>query len=438
MNTVIPKGKPLRSGVDPAGIAEAVAARRPVVGNIVYGPTQKRHLYSVKVPVLRNGEVVYVLTAVIAPRRVQDILAMQELPAGALVTVADQNHVAAARSLNGAAWVGKPVSESLSRLLKSQERVKPAITRTLEGKPVYTIVQRSRHSGWTAAMGIPRELIDGPANDLRISLALGLVLSIAGGVLVAFHIGRTIFRLRRQEQEALEKAEQANLAKDEFLAMLGHELRNPLAPIVTATHLLKLAPHDPEKVLQANTVIDRNARHLVRLVNDLLDVSRVTRKLVTLQMQAVDLNSIVPEAVEQVEQLMVQHDHRLVTHLAPEPAIVQGDRTRLVQVAVNLLQNAAKFTADGGSIRLAIDVGADTVTMTVADNGIGMSPALIGQVFDLFKQGERGLDRSTGGLGIGLSLTRGLVELHGGRVTAESPGEGQGSHFIVTLPRSTA
>jgi signal transduction histidine kinase len=259
---------------------------------------------------------------------------------------------------------------------------------------------------------------------------------VAAGVLVAFHIGRSIFRLRQQEQEALEKAEQANIAKDEFLAMLGHELRNPLAPIVTATHLLKLAPGDPEKVAQANAVIDGNARHLVRLVNDLLDVSRVTRRLVTLQIDDVDVNSILPEASEQVEQIMAQHRHQLAIRPAPEPARVRGDRTRLVQVVVNLLQNAAKFTPDGGHIALEVKLEPATVLIVVRDDGMGMSPGLIGQVFDLFKQGERSLDRSKGGLGIGLSLTRGLVELHGGGVRAESPGPGQGSTFTVMLPRA--
>jgi signal transduction histidine kinase/ActR/RegA family two-component response regulator len=226
----------------------------------------------------------------------------------------------------------------------------------------------------------------------------------------------------------------ANRQKDQFLAMLAHELRNPLAPIMTAAQLLKLGRLDAKSVATASEIIVRQAEHMTDLVNDLLDVSRVTRGLVTLEKEELDLNVIVAAAVEQVRPLIDMRRHALTLQLSGRPAHVTGDRTRLVQVISNILNNAAKYTAPGGRIVLAVTVEAERVNVTVRDNGVGIAPEVLPYIFDLFTQAERTPDRSQGGLGIGLALVKSLVALHGGSVHAHSNGLGQGSEFSICLP----
>jgi signal transduction histidine kinase/CheY-like chemotaxis protein len=231
-----------------------------------------------------------------------------------------------------------------------------------------------------------------------------------------------------------EELKLADRRKDEFLAMLAHELRNPLAPIRNAAHILRLGTADEERVRQVSTIITRQVDHMTELVDDLLDVSRVTRGLVTLDQEIVDLRQIVSSAAEQAGALVQSRRHNLQID-APDAALVCGDRTRLVQIVTNLLANAAKFTPDGGRIDVGVSVEARAVTVSVADSGIGIRPELLPHVFEPFTQEERSADRSQGGLGLGLALVRSLVELHHGVVTAASEGVGRGAVFTVTLPR---
>ncbi|MDP3619769.1 MAG: PAS domain S-box protein [Ramlibacter sp.] len=225
----------------------------------------------------------------------------------------------------------------------------------------------------------------------------------------------------------------ANRRKDDFLAMLAHELRNPLAPISTAAQLLKAAPHDPATVMRSAAIVERQVRHMTELVDDLLDVSRVTRGLVELEKTPVAIKTVVVNAIEQVRPLIEAREHQLTTRMPAGDVHVLGDATRLVQVVSNLLNNAAKYTPSGGSLWVSVAVG-EQVEVRVSDEGVGIEPQLLPHVFDLFTQGERTPDRAQGGLGLGLALVRSLVELHGGKVTAQSPGHAQGSTFIVTLP----
>jgi PAS domain S-box-containing protein len=233
-------------------------------------------------------------------------------------------------------------------------------------------------------------------------------------------------------QEALEESDRR---KDEFLAMLAHELRNPLAPIAAAADLLPIAGTDAARVRQLSDIIARHANHMTSLINDLLDVSRVTRGLITLDQESIDIKTLLTEAIEQIRPLIEARSHRLETHFAAERVVILGDRKRLVQVVANLLSNAAKFTPTGGHIVLRMDTSEERVTIAVRDNGIGMPPDLLARAFELFAQGERTPDRSQGGLGIGLALVESLVHLHGGTITAHSNGPGAGSEFMVSLPR---
>jgi PAS domain S-box-containing protein len=232
-----------------------------------------------------------------------------------------------------------------------------------------------------------------------------------------------------------EKLKEVDRRKDEFLAMLAHELRNPLAPIGAAAELLQLTRLDEQRLKQTSLVIGRQVNHMTGLIDDLLDVSRVTRGLVALNNAPLDIRHIAADAVEQVTPLIHSRRHHFALHLPPETTMVMGDKKRLVQVMVNILNNAAKYTQEGGNIALKVDVQAEHIVIEVEDNGIGMVPELVAGAFDLFTQAERTSDRSSGGLGLGLALVKSLTELHGGRVTCESAGLGKGSRFTVCLPR---
>ncbi|KQQ97115.1 ATP-binding protein [Massilia sp. Leaf139] len=227
---------------------------------------------------------------------------------------------------------------------------------------------------------------------------------------------------------------ESNRKKDEFLAMLAHELRNPLAPISTAAEMLRLTNSADPRTKKASEVISRQVRHMTALVDDLLDVSRVTRGLVELDKELVDIKGAVVNAVEQARPLIEARHHALTVRTDASQATVLGDRTRLVQTIANLLNNAAKYTPQGGEITLAVHAQGDWVDIAVIDNGIGIDARLLPHVFELFTQAERTPDRAQGGLGIGLALVKTMVALHGGSVTAASDGPGAGSTFTIRLP----
>ena len=229
---------------------------------------------------------------------------------------------------------------------------------------------------------------------------------------------------------------EADRRKDEFLAMLAHELRNPLAPISSAADLLSAYAADASKVTQASAVISRQVHHMKRLIEDLLDVSRVTRGLVRLEKKACDMSEVVALAVEQARPFVEAHEHHISVQLPQERPVVLGDQARLVQVVVNLLNNAVKYTPDGGHIIVRLDVDERHIACSVIDNGIGMSAEFIERAFELFSQAETGLARTHGGLGLGLALVRSLVSMHDGTASARSEGIGLGAQFVITLPRA--
>ncbi|MDI1481848.1 PAS domain S-box protein [Polyangium sp. y55x31] len=236
---------------------------------------------------------------------------------------------------------------------------------------------------------------------------------------------------QKRAEEALHEADRR---KDEFLAMLAHELRNPLAPIKTAVEIQKRIALEEPRLLRSRDVIERQVGHLVRLLDDLLDVSRISRGRITLRKETHELCEIVAQAVESTRPLIDARSHELVLAPCPEPLHVKVDAARLTQVVANLLNNAAKYTDDGGCIHLGTERGSQNEAfIRIKDNGRGIHPKDLPHVFDTFYQSMRTLDRSEGGLGIGLSLVRRLIELHGGRVEAHSDGLGKGSEFVVRL-----
>jgi len=254
---------------------------------------------------------------------------------------------------------------------------------------------------------------------------------------IAFENGRLYWNLKREmarTKEAEEKLQLASRRKDEFLAMLSHELRNPLAPIRNAAEVMRrIAPADPG-IAWAREVVERQVTHLAQLVDDLLDVSRITQGKISLKKEPVELGKVVQQSVETARSLIDAKKHHLSVSLPASPIWVHGDFARLSQVVGNILNNAAKYTGEGGRIELSARADRGEVVVSVRVNGIGIDHKLLPHVFELFTQGERSLDRSQGGLGVGLTVVERLVELHQGRVEVKSDGIGKGSLFRVILP----
>jgi signal transduction histidine kinase/CheY-like chemotaxis protein len=229
----------------------------------------------------------------------------------------------------------------------------------------------------------------------------------------------------------------ADRRKGEFLAMLGHELRNPLAPILNALHVMRMPNVEQPSIYAARDIAERQVKHLARLVDDLLDLSRIDSGKIELRKGRVDLREAVSRAVETTRPLIESRRHSLSVTLPDDPLPLEGDAARLEQVLSNLLNNAAKYTEPGGKLDLSVERQNGRFLVKVRDNGIGIAPELLPRVFDLFTQADCSLDRSQGGLGIGLTLVRSLVEMHGGRVAAHSEGTGRGSEFLIVLPAAT-
>ena len=293
-------------------------------------------------------------------------------------------------------------------------------TQILSGVPCQPrevrIVRDDGSTGWMTLTGAP-------------------LLDERGEVEAALVVMSDVTRIKEAEARASKagaEAQSANRAKDEFLAMLGHELRNPLAPMVTALSLMRL--RGGNALERERAVIERQVQHLTRLVDDLLDVSRITRGKVELRTERLLIGDVVARAIEASSPLLEKRGHHLEVRIAEEPLAVRGDPVRLAQVVSNLITNAAKYTEPGGHLRVSAAREGGQVVVRVADDGIGIAEDMLPRVFDLFMQEQQGLDRSEGGLGLGLAIVRSLVSAHGGTVAAYSEGRRRGSEFVVRLP----
>ncbi|WP_273027642.1 PAS domain-containing hybrid sensor histidine kinase/response regulator [Massilia timonae] len=299
---------------------------------------------------------------------------------------------------------------------EDQGRLHQEIARAIRDRSVFELEHRVRRadgsSGWTLSRAVP-------------------MFDTAGEVYEWIGAASDI----TERKAAEEKLREADRRKDEFLAMLAHELRNPLAPIGAAAELLQRIKLDETMIKRTSQIIGRQVGHMTALIEDLLDVSRVTRGLVQLDSEPLDVGAVLHEAVEQVMPLIQARRHDLALRLPPPGTLVAGDRKRLVQVVANLLNNAAKYTPEDGRLEVASFIDAERrLCIDVLDNGIGMAPELAARAFELFAQAERSSDRSSGGLGLGLALVKSLVDLHGGAVACDSAGPGRGSRFSVCLP----
>jgi signal transduction histidine kinase/ActR/RegA family two-component response regulator len=480
-NAVYPFGTVLSNVVDPASLERVARSRKPVIGVLSRGPRGELAV-PVRVPVLRGGDVRYVLTAALKPDSLAAVVNRQRVPSDWVVSVFDAKNIRVARSRQHAEFLNRPPAPTLLELMKRGEEG-TGISYALEGEQVYTAFSRSRATGWTVAIGIPPAAVEaGAARSLAV-YGGGFLLSIALGVIAALAIGRGITapmawlsaaaqalgrretlvppqtpireirevgnalaaaaverelheaereQILRREQEARAAAEAASRAKDEFLAMLGHELRNPLGAIANASRLLEHPQVDAQSAKRAREVISRQAEHLARLTDDLLDAGRAIMGKIVLERQPLELSAVVARALDTLQAAGRLGGHRLEQAL--EPVWINADDTRVEQIVVNLVGNALKFTPERGTISVRVRPDGDEAVLSVRDTGVGMSPELGARVFDPFVQGESALDRRQGGLGIGLTLVRRLAELHSGYASAASEGPGRGSEFTVRFP----
>jgi signal transduction histidine kinase len=483
--SAVPLLHPVNLG-DRSHFKRAISERRFIAGDYVFGRVIRKHTINLTYPVInRDGQVMAVVFAAMDLAGLDTFVNDISLPAGSILTTADARGTIVSRRPEPERWLGTPVAGALRDGMMSRAGANSLVIKGddgIERLHSFARVGAPSLTDYTVSIGIPTEAITYSARHDQMMSLLALASTtmlallaawLAGDILIVQRVRKLMDTARsiaagkldarsgveygREEMghlaqaldemaEALQKKETArSLAerelraadqrKDEFLAMLAHELRNPLAPISTGAHLLKLLHSDNAQITQTCAIIARQVEHMTSLVDDLLDVSRVTRGLVSLSTEPLDLKKVIDDAAEQIRPLVNARRHRVVLDLPPEPATVKGDHKRLVQVVANLLGNATKYTPEGGHIELRLARAREDYVITVSDDGIGMEPALVDRVFDLFTQAKRTPDRSQGGLGLGLALAKSLVELHGGSVSAHSAGVGQGSTFTVRLPR---
>ncbi|HEY6912490.1 MAG TPA: ATP-binding protein, partial [Myxococcales bacterium] len=462
------------AAADAADVARVASTLEPQVGNVVVDKLLGQPGVPVRVPVIREGKAVWVLTALVRPDAFRDLILQQHLAAGWVSGIVD-------RDLKFVARVPEvPLGSSASSaFMAAARRSSEGWYRglTVEGTDTFTAHITSPFSGWTIGLAVPTSDVEAAARHSAWIMSVGAVLSLGLAVLAALFVGRRVAdpvgslaaaarslgegkeipvetpydvreisavatalqeastairdrqALLRREKAALEAAD---VAKDEFLAMLSHELRNPLAALRTAAHILKVMDPAQPAASRARDVIERQTGLMTRLIEDLLDTSRITMGKVALDRRPLDLAEAVGRVMETFRAAGRFSRHRVELHASP--AWIEGDRERIDQIVSNLLDNAVKFTPQGGAISVSVGRAGGASRLQVSDDGEGIAADLLPHLFELFVQGPRGIDRSQGGMGIGLALVRRLAEMHGGTAAASSGGPGKGATFTVELP----
>jgi len=459
---------------DLASYRLAVERAVPVVGDLDAGAAVPDLSVHLRLPVRQKGVVRYVLTAALKPDAFADVLRAQQLPASWVIALVDRNRRFIARIPPMPA--GRAVSESFRAAIeRSPNGWFPGST--LEGTRTYTPYVSSELSGWVLGIAIPASSVEAAANRTFVGFAAGIAAVLGVALLLGWYMARRIAapiaalaaateamgqgkdvrvadpgrideisrlyealraaaaavrersELQEREKTALQAADRS---KDEFLAMLSHELRNPLAALTAAAHVLKFAQPGDQAAVKARAVVERQTKHMARLVGDLLDISRVAMGKVALERERFNL----AEAAGNLLNVWRASGRLERHHVSVEirAAWVDADRARIEQVLSNLLDNAVKFTAAGRRIAVRVGLEGEWAQLCVSDEGEGLAPGSAERMFELFVQGARGLDRAAGGLGVGLALVKRLTEMHGGSVAGESAGPGQGATFTVKLP----
>jgi signal transduction histidine kinase/CheY-like chemotaxis protein len=473
VNAAAPWGAQLAEApAQPQSFQAVLRTGGPAVGSVIAqgGPFVKRPGIPVRVPVMRHGKLAYVLTALIKPEVFERLIQQQRLPAGWVSGLVDSEGQFIARV------PAKPVGSRASSEYLEHVRTSPEgwyRGQTVEGLDTYTAHVTSELSGWSVGFAIPTKLVLGGAQRAAWLMGGGVVLSLALAVAIALWLGRRISgpiaelssaahglgssaapikvrtpirelrelaralndasRAIRERAEALSRADRN---KSEFLAMLSHELRNPLAPLVNGLALLK-ARGDKDSATEL-AMMERQIRQLARLIDDLLDISRIDRGKLELRRERVGADAIVRSAVEIARPNIEHRNHELVLRFPGTPVYLDADPVRMAQVLSNLLNNAAKFTAPGGRIEVSLKAEGEEVVICIADNGIGLAQEDTERIFDMFVQLDSSRSQAAGGLGLGLTLARSIVERHRGRIWAESEGPEKGTRFSIRLPLAPA
>ena len=465
---------------------EVLRSGNPAISDVILNTVDGQPSIAMAVPVFIDGTLRGVLTARLDHDELSRLLIEQQRWTAGVGAVFDRSFRMVARSRDPGKYFGREVPDYYTELLRSAPRGVGKST-SLDGEPLLTAWE-TLPFGWSVAIGVPISAYTRPLENSIYALgALGLVLlalSVLGVIMFSRRVKRELadisvvarqlssrgnvpeqrFTFRELDElfaslreasnrlaavldslrdseaiahQRLADIEQADRRKDAFLAMLAHELRNPLAPIRTAAETLKAMPPDAREIARAREVIARQVMHLSRLVDDLLDVSRITQGKIALHPVLLDLRTVVSVSVHSAHALAVPRKQAIVWDEPREPVWVHGDLVRLTQIVDNLLSNALKFSPPSGQVNVGLKSEDGQAVLTVHDQGAGIPPELLDRVFDMFVQGDDSLERTSGGLGLGLTLVRELAQLHGGSAQAESGGRGQGATFTVRVPLST-
>lgn len=484
VNTRHPFGISLPPAQELDSVRRVIQTQQPTIGDLARGKTGETLAFPVRVPVMQNNRLRYILTAVITPKSLAGVVEERDPVDGEWTrTIVDGQGVVVARTRNPERFVGKPGTPSfLKRIAATSEGVYRDTT--LEGVKVYVAFSRLDNLRWTAAVTVPVGIIEGPARQaMGFVIGSGLVLlliSNVGAVILSRRISRSIdsvssaatalangetpyipqssiqevdllrtalthsadLLLQRQQERdehlaraeaARAEAEAASRLKDEFLITVSHELRTPLNAILGWAILLRSGKLDGDKAQGAIATIERNAKAQARMVDDLLDTSRIITGKLRLEQRPIDLAPVVNNAIDAVRHTIEAKGIHLTSQLDKIDWVL-GDHNRLQQVIWNLLSNAIKFTPQGGHIQVNLCSVDSQGEIRVQDTGVGIKPEFLPHVFDRFRQSDGSTTREFGGLGLGLAIVRHLVELQGGTVWADSPGEGLGATFTVRLP----
>lgn len=454
------------------------------ISNLILGSRSGQYVVAAEVPVTIADGRRFVVAEWLYANRLQRILPTADVPGTWLIGVFDRNAMTVVRNRRHDEAVGTPPDPVVANaILAGKQEIFKALSR--EGIPVYVVIAKSSLSGWSVGVGVPVTEIESAARRAVFIGALGLMLAICAGALASFIIGRRLVGSMHQAresamqlgkgmmpsrlhspvaevdelhrthyeagkvlqeaneararhfaelQQAQSVAEAQNKAKDEFLAMLGHELRNPLAALTSGVALLKLKNVPEEGRQRAQDIIERQAQHLGTIVDELLDSQRILGGKVTLNKQSLDLAQVVRECLDAYDAQGKSKEYTL--RLRADSALVDADATRLSQMVSNLLDNAFKYTPAGGTIEVAVFPEGEEAILTISDTGIGISAVVLPTIFDVFVQGPV-TNRAKGGLGIGLAVVHALAQLHGGSIRAESGGVDQGSVFTLRFPLSS-
>jgi signal transduction histidine kinase len=478
LNAAVRPGAPLPAA-DPLPYAQVVQSGRPQATDVYTSSLTGEPSVSVLVPVRRDEEVRWVLAARLSTKRLSELLSEPLLQPGVVSAVLDRHGRYVARSRGYEQMRGRSAPARLVELLGSSTQGVERMTGA-DGDEL-KMAWEQLDIGWFVANGSPVALYDVPLRrSMMLAGSAGAALLLIG-LAVAFLLSRRLSvavddaardagkladqqpvglrrshvreldrlfdaqhrasaRLAQVESErgrAMEGFRGALQRRDEFLAMLAHELRNPLAPLTNALHLIRRGDALPDRDRPMLAMAERQTRQLARLVDDLLEASRLATGKIRLRREPTSLSAAVREAAEAFRHEVESASQRLVVDLPEQPVETVADRARISQVLHNLLGNAVKFGRAGGTIRLALQAAGDTATITVSDDGLGIDRARLGELFEPFSQIDPELDRSHGGLGLGLALVRQLVEMHGGSVGADSDGRGCGTTFTIRLPIGT-